>query len=44
MELASASSGWEEMPIDEGFPAPTEAIKVMSSTSVDGVMLSPGLA
>lgn len=44
MELASALSGWEEMPIDEGFPAPTEAIKVMSSTSVDGVMLSPGLA
>lgn len=30
--------------MDEGFPTPLEAVEVISSMSVDGVMLSLGLA
>lgn len=44
IELTSASPGRMGTPMDEGFLAPPEAMKVISSVSMDGVMLSLGLA
>lgn len=44
LELASTSLRRIGKPMDEGFPAPLEAVEVISSVSEDGVMLSLGLA